>query len=66
MKEEIITPLPPEGDPWRDNELVRRQRIRENAARPMAVNLAEAIALSEFMCSVAGVARSATASSAEK
>jgi hypothetical protein len=57
MKQEIVTPVPPKGDPWRDNELVRRARIREDAERPMSVNLAEAIALSEFLCKLAGAAR---------
>jgi hypothetical protein len=53
MKQDIITPLPPEGDPWRDNELVRRIRIREDAARPLSVNLAETMSLSEFLCGLA-------------
>ena len=57
MKQDIITPLPPKGDPWRDNELVRRSRIREDAERPHSVNLAEAIELSEFLCSIVGIAR---------
>lgn len=50
MKQDIVTPIPPEGDPWRDNELVRRMRIREDAKRPMSVNLAKTMALSEFLC----------------
>ncbi len=54
MKRDIVTPLPPEGDPWRDNELVRRARIREDAERPIGENLAETIALSEFLCNLAG------------
>jgi len=41
MKRDIVTPVPPKGDPWRDNEIVRRARIREDAERPMSVNLAE-------------------------
>lgn len=53
MKQDIITPIPPKGDPWRDNELVRRIRIREDAKRPMSVNLAETMALSEFLCGFA-------------
>jgi len=44
-------------DPWRLNEEVRRRRLREDARRPMAVNLAETIALSEFFSSFAGSAR---------
>jgi hypothetical protein len=57
MKHDIVTPIPPEGDPWRDNELIRRMRIREDAARPLGVNLAETMALSEFLCSLAVAAR---------
>jgi len=57
VKGDIVTPVPPKGDLWRDNELVRRARIREDAERPMSVNLAEAATLSEFLCSIAGVAR---------
>lgn len=45
-------------DPWRDNELARLQRLREDAKRPLAVNLRDAIVLSEFLCSLAGTARS--------
>lgn len=56
MKQDIVTPVPPKGDPWRDNELVRRKRIREDAERPLSVNLAETIELSEFLCSFAGIA----------
>jgi hypothetical protein len=52
------TPItPPRPDPWRDHERYRRMRLREDARRPMAVNLAEGIALSEFLCSFAGVLR---------
>lgn len=50
-------PIPPKGDPWRDNELARRRRLREDARRPPELNLAEAMAHSELMCSLAGVAR---------
>ena len=56
MKQDIVTPLPPKGDPWRDNELVRRARIRENAERPMSVNLAEGIALSHQLLAFKGAA----------
>lgn len=45
------------ADPWRDNELARLRRLREDARRPLAVNLRDAIALSEFLCSIAGTAR---------
>jgi len=57
MKRDIVTSVPPQGDPWRDNELARRRRLRDDAKRPIAVNLAEAMALSEFLCSIAGIAR---------
>lgn len=58
MEQDIITPLPPKGDPWRDNELVRRMRLRENAARSLSVNLAEGIALSHQLMQFKGSARS--------
>ncbi len=48
-----------EKDPWRLNEEVRRRRLREDGGRPLAVNLAEAIALSEFFSTFAGSARKA-------
>jgi hypothetical protein len=48
----------PGGDPtWRDNESARRRQLREDAARPLAVNLAEGIALSEFLGTFTGAAR---------
>lgn len=47
----------PDTDPWRVNEIVRKRRIREDAKRPMAVNLAEGLALSEFMSRFHGAAR---------
>jgi hypothetical protein len=46
-------------DPWRLNEEVRRRRLKEDGARPLSVNLAEAIALSEFFSTFAGSARRA-------
>lgn len=58
VKRDIATPLPPQGDPWRDNEIVRRKRIREDAKRPISVNLAETIVLSETLSKFAGAARS--------
>jgi hypothetical protein len=45
------------ADPWQLNELVRRRRLREQAQRPPAVNLAEGIALSEFLATFRGAAR---------
>jgi hypothetical protein len=42
---------------WRDNEQARRRQLREDARRPLAVNLAEGLALSEFLSSFTGSAR---------
>lgn len=39
-------------------EAVRRQRLREDAKRPMSVNLAEGIALSHQLMRFTGAARS--------
>lgn len=47
----------PEKRPRDLDELVRRRRIREQARRPLAVNLAEGIALSEFLAEFRGAAR---------
>jgi hypothetical protein len=44
-------------DPWRLNEEVRRRRLREDGRRPLAVNLAEGLALSEFLSTFTGSAR---------
>lgn len=38
-------------------EIVRVQRLREDAARPISVNLAETIALSHKLMRLAGAAR---------
>ncbi len=43
-------------DSWRLDEEVRRRRLLEDARRPMSVNLAETIALSEFVSRFAGSA----------
>jgi hypothetical protein len=48
---------PVREDPWLLNEVVRRRRLRENARRPLAVNLAEGLALIEFLASFRGAAR---------
>ena len=45
------------ADPWRLNEEVRRRRLREDGRRPLAVNLAEGLALSEFLSTFTGSAR---------
>jgi hypothetical protein len=47
----------PIDDPWRDNEASRRRQLLEDARRPMAVNLAEGLALSEFLSTFTGSAR---------
>jgi hypothetical protein len=44
---------------WRDNERARRRQLREDARRPLAVNLAEGLALSEFLSTFTGSARRA-------
>jgi hypothetical protein len=44
-------------DPWRANEQSRRRQLLEDARRPLAVNLAEGLALSEFLSTFTGSAR---------
>lgn len=44
-------------DPWRLNEEARHRRLREDGKRPLAVNLAEGLALSEFLSTFTGAAR---------
>jgi hypothetical protein len=46
-----------DADPWRLNDVVRRRRLREQARRPLSVNLAEGLALSEFLSSFRGAGR---------
>ena len=41
----------------REMEAVRIERLREDAQRPLSVNLEETIALSHFLLSFAGAAR---------
>jgi hypothetical protein len=48
---------PRHEDPWRANEESRRRQVREDARRPMAVNLAEGLALSEFLSTFTGSAK---------
>jgi hypothetical protein len=38
-----------QADPWRVNEEARRRQLRDDGRRPLAVNLAEGLALSEFL-----------------
>jgi len=49
----------PEPDPWRFNEQARRRQLIEDGRRPLAVNLAEGLALSEFLATFTGAAREA-------
>jgi hypothetical protein len=44
-------------DPWRINEESRRRQLREDGRRPLAANLAEGLALSEFLSRFTGSAR---------
>ena len=50
-------PAPRRDDPWRANEESRRRQLREDAQRPLAVNLAEGLALSEFLSTFTGSAK---------
>lgn len=55
-------PQPPEHErakenSWHLDEAVRRRRLREDAQRPAAINLAEGLALSEFLSTFRGAAR---------
>lgn len=50
-------PAARDPDEWTLNEIVRRRRLREQARRPLAVNLAEGLALSEFFGTFRGAAR---------
>ena len=47
---------PQAADPWRENEEARLRRLREDGRRPLAVNLAEGLALSEFLSKFTGSA----------
>jgi hypothetical protein len=44
-------------NPWRFNEEARRRQLREDGRRSLAVNLAEGLALSEFLSTFTGIAR---------
>jgi len=48
---------PTERDPWRVNEEARRRQLREDGQRPLGVNLAEGLALSEFLSTFTGSAK---------
>jgi hypothetical protein len=43
-------------DPWQINEESRRRRLRKDGRRPLEVNLAEGLALSEFLSTFTGAA----------
>jgi hypothetical protein len=45
-------------DPWYPDEEARRRQLCEDGRRPLAVNLAEGLALSEFLSTFTGAARS--------
>jgi hypothetical protein len=42
---------------WTDNAESRRRQLREDAGRSLAENLAEGLALSEFLSTFTGAAR---------
>jgi hypothetical protein len=44
-------------DPWQINEESRRRQLREDGSRSLAVNLAEGLALTEFLSTFTGSAR---------
>lgn len=47
----------PRRDPWLVNMEAQRRQLREDGRRPLAVNLAEGLALSEFLSKFTGSAR---------
>lgn len=57
-EEQGVRTASPAADPWRVNQEARRRQLREDGKRPLAVNLAETLALSEFVSTFAGSARS--------
>lgn len=44
-------------DPWRANEESRHRQLREDGRRSLAENLAEGLALSEFLSTFTGSAK---------
>jgi hypothetical protein len=48
---------PRQEDPWRANEEARRRQLREDGQRSLAENLAEGLALSEFLSTFTGSAK---------
>jgi hypothetical protein len=55
--EQAFRAAPRESDPWQANEVARMRTLREDAQRPLAVNLAEGLALSEFLSTFTGSAK---------
>lgn len=45
------------GSAWSDAQAARRRRLRADARRPLGVNLAEGLRLSEFLSTFTGAAR---------
>jgi len=52
-----VAPSAGDHDLWRGNEESRRRQLREDGRRSLAVNLAEGLALSEFLSKFTGSAR---------
>lgn len=50
-------PQPRQEDSWRGNEESRRRQLREDGRRPLSENLAEGLALSEFLSTFTGRAK---------
>jgi hypothetical protein len=50
-------PVERDSDPWRGSEEVRRRRLREDGKRSLAANLAEGLALTEFLSGFTGSAQ---------
>lgn len=46
-----------EAADWSDNDASRHRQLREDASRSLAENLAEGLALSEFLSTFTGAAR---------
>ena len=44
-------------DPWRVNDEARKRRLREDGCRSLATNLAEGLALTEYLSKFTGSAR---------
>ena len=51
-------PEAPSSADWRDNDASRRRQLQEDASRSLAENLAEGLALCEYLSTFTGAARS--------